>query len=100
MLSWITNAVGNIASWLGEGVASLASWLLNGIGTVLTKVINALGGIWYVLEALWNAAVGFLGSINTLLTALFPFVPVVVIDVIMSALLVSVVAGVYRMVRK
>ena len=53
-----------------------------------------------MLEALWNAAVGFLGSINTLLTALFPFVPVVVIDVIMSALLVSVVAGVYRMVRK
>lgn len=99
MLNWITNAVGNIASWLGDGVASFVSWILNGIGTLVTKIIDALNGIWDVLDAIWDFGTGFIGNISALLTTIFPFVPAAVTEVIIAAMTIVLVAGIYRMVR-
>ena len=89
MFSWISNAVGKVASWLGDG-----------IGTVLTKLIDAASGFWDVLDALWNFAVGFKDTIFSMLTAFFPFLPAPVSAVISFGFLAILVAGIYKKVKK
>ena len=100
MFSWISNAVGKVASWLGDGIGSFFEWLFHGIGTVLTKLIDAASGFWDVLDALWNFAVGFQDTIFSMLTAFFPFLPAPVSAVISFGFLAILVAGIYKKVKK
>ena len=89
MFSWITNAVGKVASWLGDGI---------GIG--LTKLIDAASGFWDVLDSLWNFAVCFKDTIFSMLTTFFPFLPAPVSAVISFGFLAILVVGIYKKVKK
>ena len=99
MFSWISNAVGKVASWLGDGVASFFDWLFNGIGQVLTKLIDAADGFWRVLTSLWNFAVSLKDTVSTLLSTYFPFIPAPVLSVILLGLVAVMIAGIYKKVK-
>ena len=99
MLSWISNAVGDISGWLGEGLGSLFHWLLGGLETILTKIVYALDTFWSLLDAVWDFAVGMINSIMELFDVFFPFMPAEVTTVISLALLAAVIAGLYKRVR-
>lgn len=99
MLSWINNAISSIGGWLGSGVGSLFKWLFSGIETILTKIVQAMDSLWGLLDAIWDFAVGLIGSIMHLFSVFFPFLPAEVTAVISMALLVAIIAGIYKRVR-
>lgn len=99
MLNWIANTASDIAGWVGEGFAFLIKWLLGGLADMFTIIVDAADGIWSVFESIWNLATGIVDSILSAFSALYPFVPEPVANVISAGLIVVVIAGVVKKVR-
>lgn len=99
MLNWITGVVKDAVGWLGSGISSFLEWLLGGLATIVTKVVNAADGFFKVLDSIWNFAVGFMESILTLLSALFPFIPEPVSAALTLAFFAVLIAGIVKKVR-
>lgn len=99
MFGWITNLVGSVGGWLGSGIANLVDVVFGGIATIFAAIINAADGLWDVLDALWDFAMGFREDILALLTTFFPFVPVEVSAVLSMGIVAVVIAGIVKKAR-
>ena len=100
MFGWIKDTVSSITGWLGSGIASLFDWLLGGLADIFTAIVDAANAFWDVLDGLWDFATGFKASLFSLVSAFFPFIPASVMTVISLGLLVVLIAGIVKKVRK
>lgn len=99
MLNWIGNAASSIGEWLGEGIGNFFSWLFSGLQAIIVRLLNATGGLFSVLDAIWDFAVGFVNNVLRLISAFFPFIPPDVVIVISLGLFAIVAIGIYKKAR-
>ncbi len=100
MLSWIGNAVSDIADWLGDGIASFFNWLFGGISTVLTKVIYAFNTVFDLFDSLFDFVIGVKDKLMLLLHSFLPFIPDYVFVVLGLSLTATIVIAIVRLVKK
>ena len=89
-----------IGEWLGEKASDFFGWLLGGLGQIFEAIFDGLLGVFDVLDAVWNFFVGILDAVGSLLRIVIPFLPDNVSAVISSALLVVIIIGAVKLIRK